>query len=622
MRVWRVIRKILCIVFVAAFIVCSWSSAQGGVAPTGTSGSGSTARKSTGLKISLPFMKPKIELSGGSFREDTENLTVVLAKGETELLDGFTNLQRADFSGSANYEEIAAWAAAHPDVYVVYTVKLPNGEEVNNKTSELTLNEMTAVSLAQTAALFPYLPELSTVELTSVENLTIGDIDFLRESLPNGTVRYSVPLRGQNLSQDTESVNLSGASSEELAAAQQALSLLPKLKVIELGTIGLDTYSREELDQLRQSAPNAELSYTLQVLGQVLGPDTSSLDLSGASQEELAAVIPLLSNLPNLQLIHLGSEANGNITWPNIWDVHNAAPEAALDFGFSIWGVATNLSSTELNLSHVKMDDNGDAVYNVLPLMRNCTVVDMDSCGVDNNSMIRIRDANPNVNVVWRIWFGENYSVRTDVIKILASKPSKGGAITNADVAALSCCTKLKYLDIGHNDSLTDCSFFNSMPDIEVVILTLTGITDITPLANCPHLEYLELTHTGVSDLSPLANAKELRHLNIGDTKITDITALYGLTDMERLFICLRHHVPQDQIDEMQRRAPECEINVDQDDPSLGAWRFANLTDRGWRNWEKTGYFLFDNHPRYELLREQFGYDTEDYAFYWKDPLY
>ena len=55
---------------------------------------------------------------------------------------------------------------------------------------------------------------------------------------------------------------------------------------------------------------------------------------------------------------------------------------------------------------------------------------------------------------------------------------------------------------------------------------------------------------------------------------------------------------------------------------SLGAWRYANLTDRGWAHYLETGYFLFDNHPRYELLRQQFGYDNEEYAFYWLDPLY
>lgn len=503
--------------------------------------------------LSLPFVTPKVTLTGGTFPEDTEELTIVLQPGETKLLNQFTSLRRVDLSGSTSVEEIRAWASTHPEIDVTYTVKSLNGTAVSNK---------------------------------------------------------------------AESLDLSYLKTENVEEAQKLLALLPALKTVQLGTVGGEGLSQEALEVLRTNRPDIDYRYNIQVLGQTLGPDTTELDLSNATAEDLATVVPMLSQLPKLDIVHLGDETRGNISWQNVWDIHNAAPQAALDFGFTIWGVASNLSNTELYLSHIKMSDNGDAVYNVMPLMRNLTVVDMDSCGVDNQGMIRIRDANPKVKVVWRVWFADAYSVRTDVIKILASKPSKAGLITNKDVEALSCCTSLKYIDIGHNETLTDCSFFNYMPDLEVAILTMTGISDISPLANCPKLEYLEVTHTPVSDLSPLANAQELRHLNIGDSKVTDITALYGLTDLERLFICLRHHVPQDQIDEMHRRAPNCEINVDQDDPSLGAWRYANLTDRGWQNWEKTGYFLFDNHPRYDLLREQFGYDNQEYAFYWLDPLY
>lgn len=51
----------------------------------------------------------------------------------------------------------------------------------------------------------------------------------------------------------------------------------------------------------------------------------------------------------------------------------------------------------------------------------------MDSCGVSDEEMAAIRDDFPDVNVVWRIWFGTGYSVRTDVEKILASQPQRAG---------------------------------------------------------------------------------------------------------------------------------------------------------------------------------------------------
>ena len=622
MKALRVIKRILCLAFLVFLVLCAFTPIQPGAVWSGEIEGEPAERGSSGFSFSIPFLTKNVELSSGSYRETTESLTAVLTPGETAALDKFTQLRRADFSGSANIEEIRSWAAAHPGVDVTWSVTLPDGRSVGSKAGEIDLSGGDITQLPQIAPLLKDLPAVRTVLLGTI-NSGAEQLAAFREAAPGVQLNYTVSLRGQTLTQDTTSVDLTGATAEELAAAAQVLPLLPALKNIELGTFALGTYSSDQLTQLVQSAPGAALNYTMEVFGQVVGQETESLDLSTASLDQIQSVAPLLSSLPNLKLVHLGA-AGGAVDWAGVWTVASACPNAVLDYACNVWGVDVNLSDAQLNLSHVPMNDEGEIVASILPLMRSCTTVDMDSCGVSNTAMRAIRDANPGKNIIWRVWFGTNYSVRTDVIKILASKPSKGGPITNADVEALSCCTKLKYLDIGHNDQLTDCSFFYYMPDIEVVIVTLTGISDITPLSACPHLEYLEVTHTGVSDLSPLANATELRHLNIGDTQVHDITPLYGLTEMERLFICLRHHVPQDQIDEMQRRAPNCLINVDQDDPSLGAWRYADLTDRGWKAFVESGYqyFEFDNHPRYELLRQQFGYANEEYAFYWLDPLY
>ena len=51
----------------------------------------------------------------------------------------------------------------------------------------------------------------------------------------------------------------------------------------------------------------------------------------------------------------------------------------------------------------------------------------MDNTGVSNEALAKIREQSPNIDVVWRVWFGTNYSVRTDTERILASsRPSAG----------------------------------------------------------------------------------------------------------------------------------------------------------------------------------------------------
>lgn len=56
-----------------------------------------------------------------------ETVRLRLQSGETALLDRLTGLRRADFSGSLCYDELLAWAEAHPEVDTRYTVALPDG---------------------------------------------------------------------------------------------------------------------------------------------------------------------------------------------------------------------------------------------------------------------------------------------------------------------------------------------------------------------------------------------------------------------------------------------------------------------------------------------------------------
>lgn len=117
------------------------------------------------------------------------------------------------------------------------------------------------------------------------------------------------------------------------------------------------------------------------------------------------------------------------------------------------------------------------------------------------------------------------------------------------------------------------------------------------------------------TDLSPLSGLTNLRHLNVAyNLDLSDISPLYSLTGLERLWLGCYNRVPQEQVEEMQKAAPDCEINTTvYDDPTGGRWRYVDYNDLA---------YVFILHPRYELLREQFGYESGDFSFYWNDPLY
>ncbi|MBQ9664143.1 MAG: leucine-rich repeat domain-containing protein [Oscillospiraceae bacterium] len=586
----KVLRVFKCIVLLAylLFVVlcchsCMMTLFRNSIVPEGGDAAVLPVSESTPEPVQQPKNENEVALSSGIYQKDAENLTAVITASDLPLLDAFTALRSADFSGSSCYEELVSWAAGHPDVSVRYTVALPDGQTLANDAASVNLSSMDPALLPQAASLLTYLPNLQTVDL---------------------------------------------------GVAQ-----------------GGSTISSDVLAAISAAAPNAELHYALSLLGREVSLSDTELDLSSMSAEQVSEAASILRSMNNIQLIHLGSQGNG-LGWDAIGAIHEAAPKAALDYNFSIYGVDTNLSTDYLSFSHNRLSDQGSEIRSILPYMTRLQTLDMDTCDVSNENMAVIRDENPNVDVIWRIWFA-GYSVRTDVERILASSTARGGAVTDEEASKLQYCTKVKYLDLGHNEVLTDISFARSMPELEVLILAINNISDISPLADCHKLEYLEINSTNVTDLTPLANATSLRHLNIGRTiktdentgadlnrpRVTDLTPLYGLSGLERLWIgsLTASGIPAEQIAYMKELLHELppdpnddfvdnqKVNIIAGDPSQGTWRFDEHVDNSkWDFWLQYGYFNYDYMPRYALLREQFQYDLGDaaYSLPQNDPLY
>ena len=326
------------------------------------------------------------------------------------------------------------------------------------------------------------------------------------------------------------------------------------------------------------------------------------IDLRGASTADINTFYSVAPFLSQLRSVDLGNDVDSFFSWEEIRSLQEAAPDAEFLYSFHLYEKEFTLSDSVMDLNHIRMNDQGALVREVIACMPKLRYLDMDFCYVDDEHMAAIRDDFPDVKVVWRIWFGGAYSVRTDVEKILASAPGTAGDLKVSNTSSLKYCTDIKYLDIGHNEILKDISFVAYMPKLEVAILAMLYVEDISPLANCSELEYLEIQTNNITDLSPLKNLKKLHHLNIAyNFNLKDITPLYGLTELERLWIGALTPIPEDQVAEMHRRVPNCVIETTYFDPHDG-WRYGN--------------------ERYDLLIEQFGYDKADYSFSWKDPLY
>ncbi len=361
-----------------------------------------------------------------------------------------------------------------------------------------------------------------------------------------------------------------------------------------------------------EPTPTPEPAFT--IMGRTYRASDTVVDLAGLRDADAAETADTLAKMPALQTITIGSEQTTPLSWESLKLLHDAAPQAVIDYAFTMFGRSFNLSDEQMDLKYIHMEDEGALVSKVTACMSRLRYLDMDSCRVSNEAMARLRDSLPNTEVVWRVNFAQYYTARTDATRILASMPGKAGELAHNNVQNLKYCTKVKYLDLGHNNYLDTIEFCRYMPDLEVLIVGMTFVEDFSPLANCPKLEYLEAMTTRLHDLTPLANCHNLKHLNICyNFAVTDISPLYGL-DLERLWIGMHDPVSTEQVEHFRSLHPNCVVNDTTPDPTEEYWRFSEHGD-------EMGNPRYD--PRYELLREQFGnYEEGAFAFTWNDPLY
>ena len=449
------------------------------------------------------------------------------------------------------------------------------------------------------------------------------------ERHPLVEVHYIVDFPGGVTAENTAAkLDLTGLSDADAEEAMDALEYLPQLKAVDLGSeqTGL---SPKTACEFFSRYPDLDFTYHCKLFGKDSILDETRLDLTQVSPKEILASLDTISALRNLKEIRLGDEERKDApSWEEILALREAAPDVKIDYNFTIFELPFTLEDEEVDISYHPVRENWPEILSIAKCMPNLKTLLMDSCGVGNEDMATIRDALPDTEVVWRINFGATYSARTNVVKILASKPSLGGVLYDSDLEVFKYFTKIKYLDIGHNETITDLSFVRYMPDLEVLIIAMNPLGDLTPLADCKNLEYLELFYSNTDDLSPLAGLKTLKHLNVGHCPfLTDISPIYDL-ELDRFYLGRFEDcpVPAEQVDHYRELHPDCEVENTSWESSEGAWRRGRFLDGDKLEWFKKQPYYSEERigyaPRYALLCDQMGYDNLAYTVSWYDPDY
>lgn len=403
---------------------------------------------------------------------------------------------------------------------------------------------------------------------------------------PGVSVTYTVTLGTYVAPHDVTELTLEPGS-YEASTLFDNLAYLPNLTSVHLPKT---TLSGEEYAALIQRYSHIGLSHTVEFLGKEYASDITELNLSALQPNQVAEAARGLSMLPNLTYVEL-MPAGGTspLSKADVKVLMDAAPNSAFHYTFYFYGKSISTTDERIEYKNVHIGNEGEAnIREALDILRGCKYFKLEKCGIDNEVMASIRADYPNTKVVWRVYFG-NSTYLTDVVALRSVY-----GVEDHNCEAMKYCTDVKYMDIGHNDTLTDISFISYMPDLEICIISGVVMTDLTPFANCKKLEWLEMASCyEVTDLSPLASCESLRFLNISYTKVTSLEPLDDLP-LER-FVYLNPKASYDEQDIFKVLHPDCWTRFRGTQPYGIVWRYND-----------EGYTYFDY---YKKIREIFNYD-------------
>lgn len=307
--------------------------------------------------------------------------------------------------------------------------------------------------------------------LTGVTDIQLGqttltreEMDTLAAAFPNATLHYTVSLFGSELAPDTQSLDLwdmDVTKTDELVAV---LPLLPSLESINfVSDEGVCAYSLEtiqELDKVRQVAPEVSLRVSFELFGQTVTSEDERIeyylvDIGNEGAETVRQVLPYLESCEYLLMDGCGVDnevmAQLREDFPEtkvVWRVWLTKPDYNSPRMLRCAGFLTDTHRIRTLLVN---DDNCD-------LLKYCT----ETKYVD---------------------FGHNEYISD--FSFLAYMPDLEAAIIGLthcnDLTPLMNCTKLEYLEV-----------YGSK------------VTDLSPLAACTSLKHLNVSRLEVDDMTCL----------------------------------------------------------------------------------------------------------------------
>ncbi len=370
-------------------------------------------------------------------------------------------------------------------------------------------------------------PNLKSVDLSG-STCYASILEYIQEH-PKVDVTYTVDLGGTSVSSKAKSVVLEpGSFSYDILL--ENLQYLPNLATVSLPSVNL---TPEQIDGILAAYPALTLDYSVSLFGQNVALTTTELDLTGMGDDQMDEACEKLGMLTGLTDVNLSS----GLSMESVARLQDAAPNVTFHYSFTLFGKSLSTTDEEIIYKNQTIGNDGEAdLRRALAILDRCKRVVLDNCGFDYEVLAKVReDFREGPKVVWRVYFGvdNRYTQLTDDDTLRAVYN-----VTDDTCGPMKYCEGVKYMDIGHNEYLTDLSFVSGMPDLEVMIASGSAVTELVGFENCKKLTWLELASClKLKNIDSLAGCESLQYLNLCYTKVTSYEALDGLPLVR--FVCL-----------------------------------------------------------------------------------
>ena len=407
---------------------------------------------------SEPQQEPVVFRSGVSVLSDETALTLRIDADELVLLDAFPALASVDFTDSACYPEITAWALAHPDVTVRYTVPLGDQTIANDATDAV----VSAVADVSALACLPSLESLTVTEPVTAEAVTA-----LRETRPDLRLSYTVAVGDLTIPCDAAEADATALSSAFADALVEAIPVLPQLQRIKLSPDA--GWTLDQADALQQAREGLLVDYPVSVFGVTFSLADEVVSFNGISLtnrvEKVRALLPYLRNVKRLDM------ENCEIPDATMAQLRSEFPNPKI-----VWRVQVGSYSCRTDSIMIRFSVNFDPRR----------LHDSDVGALKYCNEVRYLD------------LGHNLLTKMDFLRYMPDIEVliiAVGPITS--IEGVETCKKLEY-----------CEFLSG------------GVTDLTPLAACTELRHLNLSYNLITDITPLYGLTKLERLWISRNDI------------------------------------------------------------------------------------------------------